>query len=142
MGKTVIPRCGCIPCARRAGRAGIAILGGVVAIFLISYACGMASHRASCGDAFVQASSSKEDLMRTECRRCGGVHYPLTPVGYCYLCLSQFGLATQVAVLLLAYNPALSVEDLERCLRLDNRATAEYVWHMIQHWLEEEAPPR
>jgi len=38
--------------------------------------------------------------------------------------------------------PALSVEDLERCLRLDNRATAEYVWQMIRVWLEEEAPPR
>lgn len=80
--------------------------------------------------------------MRTECRRCGSAHYPLTPVGYCYLCLSQFGLATQVAILLLAYNPSLSVEDLERCLRLDNRETAEYVWQMIRLWLEQEAPPR
>ena len=80
--------------------------------------------------------------MRTECRRCGSGHYPLTPVGYCYLCLSQFGLATQVAILLVAYNPELAVEDLARCLRLDNRATAEYVWEMIRHWLGEEAPPR
>ncbi len=32
--------------------------------------------------------------MRIECHRCGSVYYPLTPVGYCYLCLSQFGLTT------------------------------------------------
>ena len=80
--------------------------------------------------------------MRTECGRCGSAHYPLTSVGYCYFCLSQFGLATQVAVLLLAHNPSLLVEELQRCLRLDSRATAEYVWQQVRVWLEEEAPPR
>ena len=80
--------------------------------------------------------------MRTECRRCGSAHYPLTPVGYCYLCLSQFSLATQMAVLLLAANPSLSVEDFQHCLQLDSRATAEYVWQQVRHWLEGEATPR
>ena len=59
--------------------------------------------------------------MRTMCRRCESVYYPLTPEGYCYLCLSQFGVATQITMLLLGYNPALTVEELQRCLGLESR---------------------
>lgn len=76
--------------------------------------------------------------MRTMCRRCESTHYPLTPVGYCYLCLSQFGLATQIALLLMAYHPALSVEELQQCLRLDSRETSEWIWNDVRARLEEE----
>jgi hypothetical protein len=117
--------------------------GGVAAIFLISCVSGMASHLARCGGAFERANKSNEGSSDENGMSQGGsAHSPLTPVGYCYLCLSQFGLATQVAVLLLAYNPSLSVEDLQHCLRLDSRAAAEYVWQQVRAWLEEEAPPR
>ena len=79
--------------------------------------------------------------MRTECRRCGSTHYPLTPGGYCYLCFSHFGSATQIAMLLLAYNAALTVEGLRRCLGfgVEEASTAEYLWQMVRLRLEEEA---
>jgi len=49
--------------------------------------------------------------MRTQCRKCRSMHYPLTPVGYCYLCFSRFGSATQVAMLLMAVHPFLPAEQ-------------------------------
>lgn len=73
--------------------------------------------------------------METSCFKCGSENYPLTPVGYCYLCLSQYGLATQIAVLLLAHNPALSVGDFKKCLRIESRETAEYVWRTVRRSL-------
>jgi len=38
----------------------------------------------------------------------------------------------------LAYNPALTVEELQQCLRLDSRSTAEWVWNEAHTHLEEE----
>lgn len=76
--------------------------------------------------------------MRTMCRRCESPYYPLTPVGYCYLCLSQFGLTMQIAILLMAYRPALTIEELQQCLRLDSRSTAEWVWNEVHTRLEQE----
>jgi hypothetical protein len=76
--------------------------------------------------------------MRTMCRRCESRFYPLTSAGYCYLCLSRFGIATQVALLALAYNPGLTVEELQQALRLESRSTAEWVWNEARIHLEEE----
>ena len=76
--------------------------------------------------------------MRTVCRRCESGFYPLTPAGYCYPCLSQFEMPTQIALLVLAYNPTLSVEELQQCLRLENRSTADWVWNEARARLEEE----
>jgi hypothetical protein len=76
--------------------------------------------------------------MRTVCRRCESGVYPLTPVGYCYLCLSRLGMTTQIALLVMAYNPAVTIEDLQQCLRLDSRSTAEWVWNEARTRLEEE----
>jgi hypothetical protein len=77
--------------------------------------------------------------MRTACERCGSTHYPLTQAGYCYLCLSRFGAATQIVLLTLAYNPALTIEDVQHFLRLENRSMAEWVWNEARMRLEGEA---
>jgi hypothetical protein len=76
--------------------------------------------------------------MRTICRRCGSASYPLTPVGYCYLCFSRFGSATQVAMLLLAYNPYLTLQELQHCLGFDTQATTEMICQPIRVLLDEE----
>jgi hypothetical protein len=76
--------------------------------------------------------------MRTICRRCGSAHYPLTPVGYCYLCFSRFGSATQVAMLLMAYNPYLTIKELQHCLGFDNQATTEMICKPVWALLDEE----
>jgi hypothetical protein len=76
--------------------------------------------------------------MRTICRRCSSARYPLTPVGYCYLCFSRFGSTTQIAMLLLAYNPSLSMEALQHCLGFDNRATTEMICQPVRALLDEE----
>jgi hypothetical protein len=76
--------------------------------------------------------------MRTICRRCGSAAYPLTPVGYCYLCFSRFGSTTQIAMLLMAYNPYLSIEELQHCLGFDTRATTEMICNPVRALLDEE----
>ena len=76
--------------------------------------------------------------MRTVCRRCESGFYPLTPAGYCYPCLSQFGMPTQIALLVLSYIPALTIEELQQCLRFENRSTVEWVWNEARARLEEE----
>ena len=82
--------------------------------------------------------------MRTQCRKCGSPGYPLTAVGYCYPCFSRFGSATQVAMLLLAYNPSLTVDMLRRCLGWgqESQGLAGYIWHQVRIRLEEEARVR
>ena len=79
--------------------------------------------------------------MRTHCRKCSRADVPLTPVGYCYLCFSRFGSASQVAMLLMAYNPSLSVDLLQQCLGWgqEDQALARYIWHQVRIRLEEEA---
>src|SRR5690242_12250729 len=137
-GRTRTRRCGSMSRAHRVRPAGTATSGGAAAISLISCACGMALPLANCGGASWWGNSCKEGTMRLICRKCGSAHYPLTPARYCYLCFSRFGSATQVAMLLLAYNPYLTAEDLDRCLRLENRGTAEYIWHQVRLRLDKE----
>jgi hypothetical protein len=76
--------------------------------------------------------------MRTVCRTCRRADVPLTPVGYCYLCFSRFGSATQVAMFLLAYNPYLTIEDLQRCLGFESRALTEMICDPVRTLLDEE----
>ena len=76
--------------------------------------------------------------MRTRCRKCRSRRYPLTPVGYCYLCFSRFGSATQVAMLLMAYNPYLSMEDLQHCLGFDTRGSTVMICQPVRSLLDDE----
>ncbi len=48
------------------------------------------------------------------CRMCGQVGVALAPFRYGYLCLSRFGASTQVTMLMLAYNPTLPEEVVQR----------------------------
>jgi len=73
------------------------------------------------------------------CRMCGQVGVALAPFRYCYLCLSRFGASTQVTMLMLAYNPTLPEEVVQRVLgRHCSEAVVSSIYQSVQALVEEE----
>src|SRR5258708_35126066 len=67
------------------------------------------------------------------CRMCGQVGVALAPFRYCYLCLSRFGASTQVTMLMLAYNPTLPEEVVQRVLgRHCSEAVLSSIYQSVQ----------
>ena len=70
---------------------------------------------------------------------CGEVGVALAPFRYCYLCFARFGTSTQVAMLMLAYNPTLPEEVVRRVLgRQCSEAVVSSIYQSVQALVEEE----
>ena len=75
-------------------------------------------------------------MAKTACRKCGQTRYSLAPFGYCYLCLSTFGVTVQASLLVLSLNPSLTAAELKKCVGLESASLAQLLWDTVQKLMQ------